>query len=86
MYIMSARKFSFTYGSPQTGHFIDVTDIVYRRHVVNNKLKFSESEDLDVYFSDPVPGLPKQLVVYNATGDCEKVAEFWQRQNIDFQV
>ena len=86
MYIMSARKFTFSYGSPATGHFIDVTDVVYSRHIVNGRLKFSESEELDAYFGDPVPGLPKQLIIYNAGGDREKVAEFWQRQNIDIQV
>jgi len=81
---MSARKFSFSYGSPANGHFVDVTDVVYTRHVVNNKMKFSESEELDAYFGDPCPGLPKQLVVHNAEGD--KVAEFWQRANIEFEV
>ena len=86
MYIMSARKFTFSYGSPQTGLFVDVTETVYSRHIVNGKLKFSELEELDAYFGDPVPGLPKQLVVHNAGGDCEKVAEFWQRQDIVFQV
>ena len=85
MYIMSTRKFSFFYGSPQVNHFTDVTDIVYRRHVINNKVKFSDSEDLDTYFGDPVVGLPKQLLVkIAATG--EDVAAFWQRANIEFQL
>ena len=85
MYIMSTRKFSFLYGSPQVNHFTDVTEIVYKRHVINNKVKFSDTEDLDTYFGDPVVGLPKQLVVkLNATGT--EVAAFWQRGDIEFQL
>jgi hypothetical protein len=78
------RKYSFSYGSPATEKFVDVTEIVYSTHVVNGKIKFSEEEDLDVYFGDPVPGLPKQLVVRNKVSGGEK--RFWQRSPISMKL
>lgn len=82
---MSGQKYTFHYGSPETNHYVDVTDIVYRRHVVRNKVKFSADEDLDVYFGDPVPGLPKQLQV-RPVGSLDVCAFFWQRAPILFST
>ena len=78
------RVYTFKYGSPATGVYADVTDIVYSKHVVAGKIKVSAEEDLDVYFGDPVPGLPKELVVRHKVTGAE--AKFWQRAPISMKL